>query len=128
MNSGVINWLRSEGHFTAEKILERDSWNTKKTEKYSNAVVDGMEESRAMRALYKEFKENLEIARSSRVSCARTSSFMNWLTVFRPRDTHMGVDSLEWIVVANLVLRWIIGIRVSTNLDSCLWEWWMRWK
>ena len=94
MNSGVINWLRNEGHFTAEKILERDSWNTKKREKYSNAVVDGMEESRAMRALYKEFKENLEFARSAKVSCAGTSSLINWLTVFRRRDHHIRVDSL----------------------------------
>ncbi|MCJ1429961.1 hypothetical protein MMC29_007876, partial [Sticta canariensis] len=65
LNFYVLTLLRNNGHLSAEKILERERWNTKKREKYSNAVVDGMESSGEMRNLYKEFKEDLEAARSA---------------------------------------------------------------
>lgn len=68
MNFYVLSWLKKQGHLTTERIIERENWSAKKREKYSNAVVDGMVESGEMKTLYKEFKENIEAARSAKVS------------------------------------------------------------
>lgn len=68
LNFYVLNWLKNQGHITVEKIIERENWTNKKRERYSNDVVDGMERTGEMKRLYKEFKENLEAARSARVS------------------------------------------------------------
>ncbi|KAL8783584.1 MAG: hypothetical protein Q9213_004513 [Squamulea squamosa] len=66
LNFFVLNLLRTEGHFAPEKILERSNWNTKKKERYANAVVDGMEADGQMKDLYREFKQNLEAARETK--------------------------------------------------------------
>ena len=66
LNQFVLIYLRSEGHFTPEKILERSNWNTKRREKYANAVVDQMEADGQMKDLYREFKQNLEAARETK--------------------------------------------------------------
>ena len=66
LNQFVLICLRSEGHLSPEKILERDRWNTKKKEKYANGVVDEMEANGQMKELYREFKQNLEIAREAK--------------------------------------------------------------
>ncbi|KAL9038789.1 MAG: hypothetical protein Q9180_002918, partial [Flavoplaca navasiana] len=66
LNQFVLICLRSEGHLAPEKILERDRWNTKKKEKYANGVVDEMEANGQMKELYREFKQNLEIAREAK--------------------------------------------------------------
>lgn len=71
----MINWLKCQGHLSPEKILERAEWSTKKREKYSNEVVDEMEESGELRTLYEEFKQNLEAARTARVSKTKHMSF-----------------------------------------------------
>lgn len=86
LNFYVLDWLRNNGHLRAEKIVERESWNTKKREKYSNSVVDGMEASGEMRNLYREFKENLEAARSAKVSFAGISDCMDRLTILLARE------------------------------------------
>ncbi|KAL8770849.1 MAG: hypothetical protein Q9209_003500 [Squamulea sp. 1 TL-2023] len=66
LNFFVLNLLRTEGYFTPEKILERSNWNTKRKERYANAVVDGMEADGQMKDLYMEFKQNLEAARETK--------------------------------------------------------------
>lgn len=125
MNFDILDWLRDNGHLRAEKILERESWNTKRREKYSNAVVDGMEANGEMRYMYRDFKQNLEDARSARVSYVGISSRMGWLTVFSPGD--MGVDSRldQWGEL--IIFKDYRDVeRISTILDfviSYAWEW-----
>lgn len=77
LNTYVLNWLRNNGHLSPEKVLEREKWNNKKREKYSNAVLDGMEESGETRNLYNDFKNDLEAARSAKVSCVGNSDRMD---------------------------------------------------
>ncbi|KAL8846426.1 MAG: hypothetical protein Q9221_008486 [Calogaya cf. arnoldii] len=66
LNQFVLITLRSEGHFSRETILERNDWNTKKKQKYANGVVDGMEANGQMKELYREFKQNIEVAREAK--------------------------------------------------------------
>lgn len=79
--------------------------------------------------MYRDFKQNLEEARSARVSYVGISGRMDWLTVFSPED--MGVDSGldywgEFIISKDYRdVEWI-----STILDfvSYAWEWWTLWR
>ncbi|KAL8826874.1 MAG: hypothetical protein Q9170_007238, partial [Blastenia crenularia] len=66
LNQTVLDLLRTEGHTTPAKVLERESWSVKKRERYANRVVDGLEEDGRMRELYMGFKESLEAARSAK--------------------------------------------------------------
>lgn len=50
-------------------ILERESWTTRKREKYANALVDRMEGTGAIRTFYNELKENQKAVRANMVSC-----------------------------------------------------------
>ncbi|KAK3045083.1 hypothetical protein LTS18_014619, partial [Coniosporium uncinatum] len=59
----VVDFLRKEGHLTAEKIVGRDDWSTKRKEKYANEVVDEMEEKGEVRRLYRVYKAEIEVAR-----------------------------------------------------------------
>ena len=67
LNSTVVNWLSSNGHLTAQKIVDRESWNRKKREKLANRIVDGLVESGEMKILYRQFKQNLDAARTAKV-------------------------------------------------------------
>lgn len=67
LNQWVLEWLTRRGHTSADKIVEREQWSTKKRTQYANDVVDGMESNGEVRVLYKEFKENLQAARDARV-------------------------------------------------------------
>lgn len=66
LNEWVLDWLRSEGHTSPAKILERESWTTKRRREYANAVVDAMEEAGEIAALWRDFKINLDEARDYR--------------------------------------------------------------
>ncbi|KAL8793976.1 MAG: hypothetical protein Q9195_003489 [Heterodermia aff. obscurata] len=66
LNYWVLKCLKEQGHTTAEKILQRERWSTKRKTEYANSVVDGMETNGQLRQLYKEFKENLQAARDVR--------------------------------------------------------------
>ncbi|KAI4275337.1 MAG: hypothetical protein L6R38_005892 [Xanthoria sp. 2 TBL-2021] len=66
LNEFVLILLRSEGHLSSEKIIEMNGWNIKKKEKYANGVVDGMEANGQMKDLYREFKQNIEVAREAK--------------------------------------------------------------
>ena len=68
LNQTIREWLSLNGHTTPEKILERENWSGKRRERAANRVVDGMVESGEMRDLYRRFKQNLDAARSAKVS------------------------------------------------------------
>lgn len=57
----------ANGHTTPEKIVQREAWGRSKRNKLANKIVDGMVESGEMRDLYKQFKQNLDAARSAKV-------------------------------------------------------------
>lgn len=67
LNFTVVNWLSDSGHLTAQKIVDRESWNQKKREKLANRIVDGLVESGEMKILYRQFKQNLDAARTAKV-------------------------------------------------------------
>lgn len=67
LNYYVCNWLTNYGHTTSHKILEREEWSIKKRTKYANDVVDYMVNTGEMKKLYKEFRENLDAAKSIQV-------------------------------------------------------------
>lgn len=70
LNQTVLQWLADDGQLTPAKIVERDSLRQKKRQKEANKVVDEMEATGVMRDLYRQFKENLEAARDSKVCCS----------------------------------------------------------
>lgn len=67
LNDYVLDWLTNHGHTTHHKIIERENWSIKKRTNYANDVVDDMVKTGEMKTLYKEFKENLDAARSVKV-------------------------------------------------------------
>ena len=67
LNLAVVNWLSDSGHLTAQKIVDRESWNRKKREKLANRIVDGLVASGEMKILYRQFKQNLDAARTAKV-------------------------------------------------------------
>ncbi|EKG16877.1 hypothetical protein MPH_05858 [Macrophomina phaseolina MS6] len=62
----VKDYLRSQGHLDAAKIVERDGWKTKKKTKYANKVVDEMHDSGEIKRLYQDFKATTETAREAK--------------------------------------------------------------
>ena len=66
-------------------IVERENLRKKKREKSANRIVDGMVENGIIQDLYKQFKENLEIARSTKVIVLASFS-KTWFaeTMFSP--------------------------------------------
>ena len=67
LNDWILDWLENEGYETPEKIVERDKWSIKKRSDYANKVVDDMEKKGEIRALYRDFKTNLDTARNYKV-------------------------------------------------------------
>ena len=67
LNQTVLQWLGHEGHLTPAKIVERDSLRQMRRQKEANKIVDRMDETGVMRDLYRQFKENLQAARDSKV-------------------------------------------------------------
>lgn len=67
LNYAVVNWLSNSGHLTAQKIVDRESWNRKKKEKIANRIVDGLVASGEMKIMYRQFKQNLDAARTAKV-------------------------------------------------------------
>ena len=63
LNEWVLDWLKNAGFTTPDKIVERENWSIKKRSDYANKVVDEMEEKGEIKALYRDFKINLDQAR-----------------------------------------------------------------
>ena len=68
LNQNILAWLGENGHLAAGKVVQRENWSRKKREKYANKIVDGMNESGEMKAMYRIFKRDLEAARSAKAS------------------------------------------------------------
>lgn len=68
LNQWVLDWLQAQGYTSAEKILQREKWSIRKKRDYANEVVDNMEQKGEIKALYRDFKHNLEAAREAKVS------------------------------------------------------------
>jgi len=66
LNDWVVTWLIAQGYNTSEKIVQRDTWSTKKRRKYANKIVDRMEQEGVVAKLWRSFRDNLDEARSSK--------------------------------------------------------------
>ena len=64
LNSWILDWLSAELHTTPAKILQRESWSSKKRCEYANRVVDGMEDTGQIKALWRDWKIVLDQART----------------------------------------------------------------
>ncbi|CAE7021612.1 hypothetical protein CFE70_003025 [Pyrenophora teres f. teres 0-1] len=58
----VKDYLKAEGHLTAEKLVKRDGWSDRKREKKARKIVDHMEEKGQIRSLYNSYKNQLQAA------------------------------------------------------------------
>lgn len=68
LNGWVVDYLRAQGHLEPAKIVERDGWKTKKRTKYANEVVDEMLHNGEIKRLHRDFRTNIDHARSAKVS------------------------------------------------------------
>ncbi|KAK5113730.1 hypothetical protein LTR85_010747 [Meristemomyces frigidus] len=66
LNEWVIQWLNKSGYNSAEKIVQRDRWSTKKRRKYANKVADRMEQEGVVGDLWRAFRGKIDEARSSK--------------------------------------------------------------
>ncbi|KAK7530735.1 uncharacterized protein J3D65DRAFT_135252 [Phyllosticta citribraziliensis] len=66
LNEWVVDWLKVEGHVTAEKIVERDNMSTKQRRRYANDVVDDMAERGEIKLLYHHFRLEIDSARNAK--------------------------------------------------------------
>ena len=109
LNQWVLEWLTRRGHTTAEKIIERERWSTKKRSEYANSVVDGMESSGEMRVLYKEFKENLQAARDAKVG--RSCQYLEEVAdlVYRQINTPMDGGRCDTTTIKEPMGLWWIS-------------------
>ncbi|KAI7682787.1 hypothetical protein KC319_g817 [Hortaea werneckii] len=62
----AVMWLTKTGYMTDEKVVKRDGWSSTKRRKYANKVVDRMEADGVVGDLWKEFRKNLDEARTSK--------------------------------------------------------------
>lgn len=62
----VVEYLESAGYNTPEAIVRRDKWSTKKRRKHANKIVDEMVKIGKVKALYQDFKNELDTARNSK--------------------------------------------------------------
>ncbi|RMZ71118.1 transcription factor iiic [Pyrenophora seminiperda CCB06] len=58
----VKDYLKAEGHLTAEKLVKREGWSDRRREKKARKIVDKMEESGHVRSLYNSYKTQLQAA------------------------------------------------------------------
>ncbi|KAL1953095.1 hypothetical protein VTO42DRAFT_3596 [Malbranchea cinnamomea] len=63
LNEWVIDYLRRQGFFTDEKILERERWSLKRRTRYANHIVDMMDEDGEIDRLWRDFNLNVKTAR-----------------------------------------------------------------
>ena len=68
LNEWVVDYLKQEDHLTADKIVERDGWSTKRKCAYAYEVVDKMEADGEVKALHRDFKNEIETAQNPQVS------------------------------------------------------------
>ncbi|CAD0105911.1 unnamed protein product [Aureobasidium uvarum] len=62
----VVEWLESAGWNTPKLIVKRDGWSVRKRRKHANKIVDIMEEQGKIKALYSDFKKEIDTARNAK--------------------------------------------------------------
>ena len=67
LNEWVLDYLKDEGHSTAEKVLAREEWSVRQRGDSALAVVDEMEEKGMIKRLYQDFKDEIESAQNANV-------------------------------------------------------------
>ncbi|KAI9745156.1 MAG: hypothetical protein M1818_001434 [Claussenomyces sp. TS43310] len=73
LNSWVVDTIKSDGHLEPGKLAQREDWSKKKKNKYAIGIVDGWEAGKQISSLWRDFKNVLEQARTSKPSRFRTS-------------------------------------------------------
>ncbi|EEH38492.1 hypothetical protein PAAG_08219 [Paracoccidioides lutzii Pb01] len=68
LNEWIIDYLRRKGVFADHEVLGREHWSHKRRTKYSNQVVDAMEEDGEINRLWRDFNTNLKTAREAKES------------------------------------------------------------
>ncbi|KAF1832622.1 hypothetical protein BDW02DRAFT_570808 [Decorospora gaudefroyi] len=58
----VKDYLRVEGHLTAEELVKRDRWSDRKREKAARKIVGGMDENGQIKKLYHSYKDQVKAA------------------------------------------------------------------
>jgi len=71
LNDFIVDYLRNEGTLDPEKIVERDSWKTKKRRKFAEKLVDEMEASGEIKRLYRDFRQEIDDAREAKSAYSR---------------------------------------------------------
>jgi hypothetical protein len=62
----VVEYLESAGWNTPKLIVKRDGWSIRKRRKHANKIVDIMEEQGKIKALYSDFKKEIDTARNAK--------------------------------------------------------------
>ncbi|KAI4744825.1 hypothetical protein E4T50_04818 [Aureobasidium sp. EXF-12298] len=62
----VVEYLESAGWNTPKLIVKRDGWSVRKRRKHANKIVDIMEEQGKIKALYSDFKKEIDPARNAK--------------------------------------------------------------
>lgn len=60
----MVDYLKAAGYCSAEKILERDDWSTKRRREFANKVVDKMEKRGEIASLWRDFRSETTRARN----------------------------------------------------------------
>jgi hypothetical protein len=58
----VKDYLKAEGHLTADKLVKRDGWSDRKRDKAARKIVSRMEDKGQIRELYHSYKNQLTAA------------------------------------------------------------------
>jgi hypothetical protein len=66
LNEWVIGNLEAEGYLTPAKLAEREKMKSKRRRDFANNIVDGWESDGQIKALWRDFKINLETAREAK--------------------------------------------------------------
>ena len=68
LNDWVVDRLKTDGHLAAPKLAEREDWSTNKRNKFAIRIVDEWEAEGEIKALYRDFKINLDHARQGKLT------------------------------------------------------------
>lgn len=64
LNSWVTNYLEENNHLSNSRIVEREkTWSAKKKRDYVKQVMDELQRTGEIRALYRDFTDRLETVR-----------------------------------------------------------------
>ncbi|KAF2838055.1 hypothetical protein M501DRAFT_1004882 [Patellaria atrata CBS 101060] len=66
LNDWIVDYLENQGYCSAEKLVERERWSTKKRGKYANEVVEEMMKAGEIERLYRDFQAETDTAREAK--------------------------------------------------------------